>query len=94
MAPLIGGFGVALMLAIAYSASICGTGSLVGTPPNMVFVGMVKTMYPQARAVTFVDWMEIGIPFVLCMLPATCVFFDALLWRHRELLWQPRNHHG
>ena len=69
-----GGFAVALMLAIAYSASIGGTGSLVGTPPNMVFVGMVKTMYPQAPDVTFVDWMEIGIPFVICMLPVTWFF--------------------
>ncbi|MBD05047.1 MAG: hypothetical protein CME24_11960 [Gemmatimonadetes bacterium] len=69
-----GSFGVALMLAIAYSASIGGTGSLVGTPPNMVFVGMVKTMYPQAPDVTFIDWMEIGIPFVMCMLPVTWLF--------------------
>ena len=62
------------MLAIAYSASIGGTGSLVGTPPNMVFVGMVQTMYPEAPAVTFVDWMEIGVPFVLVMLPITWLF--------------------
>jgi sodium-dependent dicarboxylate transporter 2/3/5 len=69
-----GRFGLVLMLAIAYSASIGGTGSLVGTPPNMVFVGMVQTMYPDAPAVTFLDWMEIGVPFVLVMLPITWFF--------------------
>lgn len=73
-----GRFGLALMLAIAYSASIGGTGSLVGTPPNMVFVGMVKTMYPQAPDVSFVDWMEIGVPFVLIMLPITWFFLTRL----------------
>ncbi|MBI93087.1 MAG: anion transporter [Gemmatimonadaceae bacterium] len=65
---------LSFMLAIAYSASIGGTGSLLGTPPNMVFVGMVKTMYPQAPDVTFIDWMEIGTPFVMCMLPVTWLF--------------------
>ena len=40
----------------------------------MVFVGMVQTMYPEAPAVTFVDWMEIGVPFVLVMLPITWLF--------------------
>ncbi len=69
-----GRFGLVLMLAIAYSASIGGTGSLVGTPPNMVFVGMVQTLYPEAPAITFIDWMEIGVPFVLVMLPITWFF--------------------
>jgi sodium-dependent dicarboxylate transporter 2/3/5 len=73
-----GRFGLALMLAIAYSASIGGTGSLVGTPPNMVFVGMVKTLYPQAPDVTFVDWMEIGVPFVAVMLPIAWWFLTRI----------------
>lgn len=64
-------FGLALMLAIAYAASVGGTGTLVGTPPNMVFVGMVQTLYPNAPEVSFIDWMRIGLPFVALMLPVT-----------------------
>lgn len=64
-------FGLALMLAIAYAASVGGTGTLVGTPPNMVFVGMIQALYPNAPEVSFVDWMRIGIPFVILMLPVT-----------------------
>jgi sodium-dependent dicarboxylate transporter 2/3/5 len=67
-------FGLVLMLAIAYSASIGGTGSLVGTPPNMVFVGMVKTLYPSAPDFAFVDWMQIGLPFVVVLLPITWLY--------------------
>jgi sodium-dependent dicarboxylate transporter 2/3/5 len=39
-------FGLALMLAIAYAASIGGTGSLIGTPPNMVFAGVLAKVFP------------------------------------------------
>jgi sodium-dependent dicarboxylate transporter 2/3/5 len=41
-------FGLALMLGIAYAASIGGIATLVGTPPNIVFVGIVKSMFPTA----------------------------------------------
>ena len=40
-------FGLALMLAIAYAASIGGTGSLIGTPPNMVFAGVFAKVFPE-----------------------------------------------
>ena len=72
-------FGLALMLAVAHAASIGGTGSLVGTPPNMVFVGMVKTLYPGAPEISFFEWMQIGIPFVIVFLPITWFY---LTWFH------------
>ncbi|MCZ6632969.1 MAG: DASS family sodium-coupled anion symporter [bacterium] len=67
-------FGLTLMLAIAHAASIGGTGSLIGTPPNMVFVGMVQTMYPNAPEISFFEWMIIGIPLVLIFLPIMWAF--------------------
>jgi sodium-dependent dicarboxylate transporter 2/3/5 len=73
------GFGLCLMLAVAHAASIGGTGSLVGTPPNMVFVGMVKTMYPGAPDISFFEWMQIGLPFVILFIPITWLF---LTWFH------------
>ena len=41
-------FAPALMLCIAYSASIGGTGTLIGTPPNLLFVSTVEEMFPDA----------------------------------------------
>ena len=38
-------FGKALMLAIAYSASIGGIATLIGTPPNLVMAGIVSQVY-------------------------------------------------
>ena len=64
-------FGLTLMLAIAHAASIGGTGTLIGTPPNMVFAGMVKTLYPGAPEISFFHWMLIGIPLVIIFLPIT-----------------------
>ena len=67
-------FGLTLMLGIAHAASIGGTGTLIGTPPNMVFAGMVKTLYPQAPEISFFHWMLIGIPLVIIFLPI-CWFY-------------------
>jgi solute carrier family 13 (sodium-dependent dicarboxylate transporter), member 2/3/5 len=74
-----GAFGLCLMLAVAHAASIGGTGSLVGTPPNMVFVGMVKTMYEGAPEISFFEWMQIGLPFVILFIPITWLY---LTWFH------------
>ena len=62
-------FGLALMLGLAYSASIGGMGTIVGTPPNLVFAGMIEKLYPDAPDVTFLDWIVIGLPLVVLLLP-------------------------
>ena len=67
-------FGPALMLSIAYSASIGGTGTLVGTPPNLVFASVLKEVFPNSPDILFVDWLKIGIPFVIVFLPISWVY--------------------
>ena len=67
-------FGPALMLSIAYSASIGGTGTLVGTPPNLVFASVLKEVFPGSPDILFVDWLKIGIPFVIIFLPISWVY--------------------
>ncbi len=59
-------FGKALMLAIAYSASIGGIATLIGTPPNLVLAGIIKETYNIE--ITFTDWLIIGLPISLLML--------------------------
>ena len=63
-------FGVALLLGVAYAASVGGTGTLIGTPPNMVMVGVLSTMYPQAPDISFFAWMQMALPLVAVFLPA------------------------
>ena len=59
-------FGKALMLAIAYSASIGGIATLIGTPPNLVFAGVVNEIYNVE--ITFSQWIVFGLPISLILL--------------------------
>ncbi|MFC4410887.1 SLC13 family permease [Chungangia koreensis] len=54
------GFGKALMLGIAYSASLGGVATLIGTPPNALFAGAVEKMY--GINIGFGQWMLFGVP--------------------------------
>ncbi|MDG5491805.1 DASS family sodium-coupled anion symporter [Psychroserpens sp. SPM9] len=59
-------FGKALMLAIAYSASIGGIGTLIGTPPNLVLAGVVSDIYDYE--ITFSQWFMFGFPISILLL--------------------------
>src|SRR5687768_10340655 len=62
-------FPKAVMLAIAYAASIGGLGTLIGTPPNIVFAGVMKNMYNID--VSFMQWFVIGFPITVLLLFAS-----------------------
>jgi sodium-dependent dicarboxylate transporter 2/3/5 len=71
-------FAIALMLSIAYAASIGGLSTLVGTPPNGIFIGILNRLYDQDIGQW--DWMKLGVPvsvclMVLCWFLLTKVFF-------------------
>ena len=53
-------FGKALMLGIAYSASLGGVATLIGTPPNTLLAGAIKKMYDIE--LSFAKWMLFGVP--------------------------------
>jgi len=59
-------FGKALMLAIAYSASIGGIATLIGTPPNLVLAGVVQSTY--GIEITFSKWIMFGLPISIALL--------------------------
>lgn len=60
-------FGLTLMLAIAYSASVGGLGTVIGTPTNALMIAFVDEAY--GIEISFVQWMTIGIPVVILGLP-------------------------
>ena len=60
--------GLALMLGIAYSASIGGIGTLIGTPPNIVLQGFMNAHFPGCEAIDFQGWMLMSLPFVALFL--------------------------
>ncbi|MCB0192322.1 MAG: DASS family sodium-coupled anion symporter [Anaerolineae bacterium] len=62
-------FGTALMLGIAYAASIGGVGTIIGTPPNTVLVGIIEQQYGQT--ISFAGWMAFGVPLSVVFLALT-----------------------
>ena len=67
-------FGLALMLGLAYSASIGGVGTLIGTPPNIVFAGFYKSSFPDQPEITFLQWMTVALPIVIIFLPLVWIY--------------------
>ncbi len=61
--PQIKAFGVCLMLSIAWSASIGGLGTLLGSPPNAIVAGYAAD--ELGRPVGFLEWMMLGVPLSL-----------------------------
>ncbi|RNL81988.1 SLC13/DASS family transporter [Sinomicrobium pectinilyticum] len=60
------GFGKALMLGIAYSCSIGGIATLIGTPPNLVLAGILEKIYGVRLG--FFEWAKFGFPIALLLL--------------------------
>ncbi len=61
----------AMMLGIAYSCSIGGTGTLIGTPPNLAMQRIFQITFPDAPEITFAKWLLFALPLTLSMLVAT-----------------------
>jgi sodium-dependent dicarboxylate transporter 2/3/5 len=62
-------FGLVLLLAIAYSASIGGIGTIIGSPTNIAFLGFAQREFPDKPAVSFLDWSLMCVPVVLVFTP-------------------------
>ncbi len=69
-----------LLLGIAYGASIGGMGTPIGTPPNIVFMGVYQETVGEA--ISFPQWMAWALPVVIVLLPL------AGLWVTRRLRYQ------
>jgi sodium-dependent dicarboxylate transporter 2/3/5 len=66
----------ALMLGVAYAASIGGVGTLIGTPPNLIFAGAAREL--AGTEVDFVSYMGVGLPVVAVLLPLCWLLLMAL----------------
>ncbi|MFS0750770.1 SLC13 family permease [Oceanobacillus sp. 1P07AA] len=72
-------FGKSLMLGIAYSASIGGMATLIGTPPNVIFAGTINTMY--GIEVSFASWMIFGVPFAWVFIFLTWFYLSKIAFK-------------
>ncbi len=66
-----------VVLGVAYAASIGGLGTLIGTPPNVIFAGIYERT--TGAEFGFLEWMKIGVPVVVIATPL------AALWLTRKV---------
>jgi sodium-dependent dicarboxylate transporter 2/3/5 len=75
-------FGKSLMLAIAYSASIGGMATLIGTPPNLVMAGIVKQTY--GVEISFSQWFSFAFPITLILLFVTWQYLTKYAFKFKS----------
>ena len=77
-----GKFSIAILLGIAYSASVGGISTLVGTPPNLSFVRIYHIYFPDAPEISFYKWLIFALPL------AISVF--VFIWGFLYVLFRPK----
>lgn len=75
----------ALMIALAYSTTIGGMATLVGTPTNMILAGYWETNFPNADPISFIRWSKFGIPFSLLILALVFILLKILFIKTRSV---------
>jgi sodium-dependent dicarboxylate transporter 2/3/5 len=83
--PMDFNFAIALMLGIAYAASIGGLATLIGTPPNALLAAFMLESY--GVEIGFAQWLVVGLPLVIISLPLTWLILTKLVFpiRIREI---------
>jgi len=72
-------FETAMLLGLAYGATLGGMTTLVGTPPNAFMAGFMQSNY--AIEIDFARWMVVGIPLAVVMLPISWIVLTRVLFR-------------
>jgi sodium-dependent dicarboxylate transporter 2/3/5 len=80
------GISIALLLGLAYSASIGGMATLVGTPTNMIFYRSFTEQYPQSGEVNFLSWFLKAFPIAFILLAFTFFLLKKLFLKKNGTL--------
>jgi len=64
-----GRYTIALLLGVAFASNIGGIATPIGTPPNLIMVGVYAEV--TGKTVNFAQWLAWGLPFVLLFVPIT-----------------------
>jgi len=81
----LGKFGTALLLIVAYSCSVGGVSTLVGTPPNLSLVRIFEIIYPDAPEISFGQWLVFALPLSVVMLGVVLVVLYLLFPANKDL---------
>ncbi|HEV8394689.1 MAG TPA: DASS family sodium-coupled anion symporter [Vicinamibacterales bacterium] len=73
-------FALVVMLITSFGASIGGMGTPVGTPPNLIGIGMLQRL--TGTSVSFFHWMALGVPVMIVMFAFVALQFYFAGTRH------------
>ncbi len=76
-----GPFALSLLLGMAYSSSVGGIATPVGTAPNQVFLGQFAELFPAAPEIPFGQWFLCFLPLILVYLPLGWIVLTRLALR-------------
>jgi len=74
-------FTLTLLLGVAYACTLGGMATLVGTPPNLVFVKTLNIMFPDAPEISFGKWMIMALPVTFIMIFAMTLVLTKLMYK-------------
>jgi len=74
-------FSKSILLGIAYSCSIGGIATLIGTPPNLALLRIHKIAFPNAPEISFGYWMLLAIPITIILLIITAIFLSKIVFK-------------
>lgn len=74
-------FAISLMLMIGYASSLGGLATVIGTPPNVVFKGLLEDFYQQP--IDFGKWMLVGVPVSITLLLMTHFMLTRILYPNK-----------
>ena len=77
-------FAWCLLLGVAYSASVGGMGTPVGTAPNQEFLGQFSARFPEGPKLTFGDWFLAFAPLVVLFVPLAWLILTRVVYRFEE----------
>lgn len=77
-------FGWCLLLGVAYSASVGGMGTPVGTAPNQEFLGQFSARFPGGPKLAFGDWFVAFAPLVILFVPLAWLLLTRVIYRFPE----------
>jgi solute carrier family 13 (sodium-dependent dicarboxylate transporter), member 2/3/5 len=98
------GFSKAILLGIPIAAATGGMGTIIGTPPNAIAVGILQN---NGISIDFIDWMKYGVPLAIVLTAISCFVLIRIFLKDRtpislsflenqkteisgEFLWQRR----
>ena len=76
-------YSLGIFLGIAYSASIGGIATLVGTPPNLSFARILTILFPNAPEISFATWLMYALPI--------SAIFLLILWIMFSIIFSPKS---